>query len=330
MHGRVVSAGEATTRSTDAIAAEAALWLVRTAEGDAAGRRSLGLERWLSEHPGHRAAFADAKALWRDLGATAERSRFPAAATARPRMSRSTPRYGWVAAVAACLLMVVGLNSWFAARMSGIETGVGEQRTIRLADATKVMLNTDTRIEVEYDAKRRLVVLDRGEALFDVAHDPAKPFLVKVGDDYVRAVGTSFTVRRDARGLEVTLLEGSVIVGKDATTGRSGVRLRAGERLRTGGGGPPSIDHPVIDDVTAWRRGELVFDATPIGHAISEMNRYSDRPITLRGADMSGTKLSGVFETGDSEAFADTVAMIYGLRSVKTANSLILERKTAK
>jgi transmembrane sensor len=140
-------------------------------------------------------------------------------------------------------------------------------------------------------------------------------------------VGTSFIVRRNRQGLEVTLLDGKVIVGHSGVTDRPGVALRPGERVRFGTGATPAIDRPVIDDVTAWRRGQLVFDATPIATAIAEMNRYSDRKIALRGNAAAGAKLSGMFEAGDSEGFTGTLAAIYGLRAVKTADAFTLESR---
>ncbi|MGH6612603.1 FecR family protein [Sphingomonas sp.] len=325
-----MSATDPAMRSSDAIAAEAALWLVRTAGNRAAGRRDAGFERWIAEHPHHRAAFADAAAVFRDLGTVIARAPAPNPATAAPpRWFSGVLRPAWAVAAMACLLAVVALTQQFRVTDPVYATAIGEQRTIRLADATKVVLNTDTELKVDYDAERRRIVLDRGEALFEVAHNPARPFYVEVGKDYVRAVGTVFTVRRDAHGIVVMLLSGKVVVGE---TGAAEPRLtlNPGDRLRLGVGTAPAIDRPVIDDVTAWRRGQLVFNATPVPVAVAEMNRYSARPVVLREVLPGNARLSGVFETGESEAFARNLAAIYGLRAVETADGHVLQGAPAR
>lgn len=317
-------------RSSDAVAAEAALWLVRTAGNRAAGRRDAGFERWIAEHPHHRAAFADAAAAFRDLGTVIARAPAPKRTTAASRRwFASGFRPAWAVAAMACLLAVVALSQQFMVADPVYATAIGEQRTIRLTDATKLVLNTDTELKVDYDAERRRIVLDRGEALFEVAHNPGRPFYVEVGNDYIRAVGTVFTVRRDARGIEVMLLSGRVVVGETGAA-RPRLALNPGDRLRLGEGTNPAIDRPVIDDVTAWRRGQLVFNATPVPAAVAEMNRYSARPIVLREALPGNARLSGVFETGESEAFARNLAAIYGLRAVETRDGYVLQGAPAR
>ncbi|MES2054824.1 MAG: FecR domain-containing protein [Pseudomonadota bacterium] len=320
-------------RSGDAVAAEAALWVVRTAGPRLSGQRDPGFERWLVEHPSHRSAFVEASALWRDFGVAVAGDRAGARATPARRWSwpKLTPAYGWSAALAVCLLLFIGVQRHFAASPVYM-TAVGEQRSIRLSDESRAVLNTDTRLEVEYTDADRRVILDRGEALFEVAHNPDRPFYVEAGDDYVRAVGTSFTVRRDPSGVEVTLLTGKVIVGKiAAAAGAPHLTLRPGDRLKlNGAGAAPIIDRPVIDNVTAWRRGELVFDATPVPAAIAEMNRYSNRRIVLRdGADVARARLSGVFDIGENENFAKTLAAIYGLKAAKTTDGFVISGQSA-
>ncbi len=316
-------------RSSDAIAAEAALWLVRTTGNRAAGRRDPGFELWIAEHPHHRAAFADVTAVFRDVGVAISRGAPPMPATSASRPWFANHKRSWALAMALCLLVFTGVVRHFGITDPVYATAVGEQRSIRLADATKVVLNTDTSLSIDYDAARRRVILDRGEALFEVAHDPARPFYVEVGGEYVRAVGTVFTVRREAHGIEVTLLSGKVVVGKNGAPAPR-LALSPGDRLRLDEGIRPAIDRPVIDDVTAWRRGQLVFDATPIAAAVAEMNRYAARPVMLRGPTPPGARLSGVFETGESEAFARNIAVIYGLRAVETANGYVLQAPPAR
>jgi transmembrane sensor len=334
-----MSATKTAPETGDAIAAEAALWTVRTAGNRVAGRRDVGLDRWISEQPLHRAAFADASAVFHDLGTVLARNASPTqarpvAASSRPWFASSSwfaspSRVGWASAVAASLVAVVGLTQYYPSRDPAYATVVGEQRTIRLADASKVVLNTDTRMRVIYDDSKRRIILDRGEALFEVTPNAARPFYVEAGNDIVRAVGTAFTVRRENNGVEVTLLNGKVVVGETGSAAPP-VALKPGDRLRMRQGAHAIIDQPVIDDVTAWRRGQLVFDATPVATAIEEMNRYSARPIILRGKAPSNARVSGVFETGENEGFARNLAVIYGLKAVQTAGGYTLQATPQK
>jgi transmembrane sensor len=106
--------------------------------------------------------------------------------------------------------MVIGAVLYLNRDNTAFTTGVGEQRMITLQDGSRIYLNSDTRLTVRLDKNRRLVRLAGGEALFDVAKNPSRPFIVDAGEMQVRAVGTEFVVRRDPHELAVTLVEGTV------------------------------------------------------------------------------------------------------------------------
>ncbi len=167
------------------------------------------------------------------------------------------------------------------------DTRVGERRVIVLEDESRVTLNTDTRIAVAFDKKDRVIRLERGEALFNVAHDAGRPFFVRADGGEVRAIGTRFMVRRDGARLAVTLLEGKVAVRKDAL---APILLEPGDRVVLGADAVALRDRPQIDTVTAWQRGELILRDTPVAEAVREMNRYSQSHIELEapGASQPG------------------------------------------
>jgi transmembrane sensor len=209
-----------------------------------------------------------------------------------------------------------------------------------LADGTRMTLSTASRATVRYEAARRRVDVPAGEALFEVAKDPRRPFIVGVGGAEVVATGTAFVVRSlsapngGARALSVTLLEGQVIVSHATGDGpgsalRGSITMKPGERIRVGAleldpiasGGAAlqsqgaQLDRPKIDQILAWRRGEVVFADAPLLQALAEMNRYCSTPILAAGKDeLVSLRVSGSFRAGDNAGFAAALAELHGLR----------------
>ncbi len=288
---------------------DAALWVVRTRDADQSDLTTL--DGWLQADPTHADAYMDAAGIWDDLGQVLpDWKRDPVAPPAPERAAAPRRMRIAVAAFAsfavACFLTVQWLVS-----PTPYATGIGEQRTITLADGTRATLNTDSMIRVSRFGDERRVTLERGEAQFDVTHDPRHPFLVSASDRTVRVLGTSFVMRREAGRVDVTLLSGSVAVER---RGATTVQLQPGERYRQLPNQPARVDRPRIDIVTAWRSGKLLLDDTPLSDAIAEMNRYSGRPIILGEPGLGQQRLSGLFDTRDTDAFARTIAEIYDLR----------------
>jgi transmembrane sensor len=198
---------------------------------------------------------------------------------------------------------------------------------IRLEDGSVLRLNTDSRAVVRYSPGVREVRLDRGQALFEVAHDAARPFLVRADGTTVRALGTVFDVRRRGDDVGVTLLQGVVQVSTDA--GGTEI-LHPNQRLEVVG---DAVRAPVAEDVkaaTSWTHRRLTFKALPLGEAVAEVNRYSDRKVELAAADLRGAPVNGVFETGDTKGFAAAVAQVFDLKLAETPKGdLVLTRPGA-
>jgi transmembrane sensor len=189
-------------------------------------------------------------------------------------------------------------------------------------------------VAVRYEKSLRRVVLDRGEAFFEVARHPDRPFVVAAGGREIRALGTQFLVRAEPQRLSITLVEGKVTVSGPATPAvsvsenartiqvppsnsagtSSVVTLSPGERLTLASATVPRIDRPSIERVTAWERGQISFDNSRLADAVAEMNRYSRTPIVLHDPTVAGIRVSGIFEIGDSAYFAQAVSRLYHLR----------------
>lgn len=319
---------------TPQIASEAAVWVARLHGPD----RSHAMERecleWQARSSAHRLAFERCTDTWQEVAGltltayadAASRTRWP-----EGRSHRVNTRRLFLATAAIGCTALSALLLWPAAET--YDTDVGEQRVVVLTDGTRMTLNTATRVRVAMSKAQRNVEVRQGEALFEVAKEPGRPFIVRVSDAHVVATGTAFLVRamQDTPGEDafgVTLIEGRVIVQRSGKGDRSvlagPVTMAPGERLRVrsldddqaraGSSSPARLDRPRVEQLVAWTRGEAAFDAAPLADAVAEMNRYSRTPIQIVGIHPGNhLPVSGVFRTGDNEAFAQAVAALHGL-----------------
>jgi transmembrane sensor len=261
----------------------------------------------------------------------------PGASAAPSTKSGSRWRAPWIPVVAAAAALIVSLGTWLLLRTPhSFETDVGEQRSVVLEDGSVVTLNTSSRIDVDLRADRRVIRLDRGEALFQVARDPGRPFAVVAGTATVQAVGTEFNVdRRDAR-TTVTVVEGQVRVRTQPATAsvaapdsnevaRAGtapeMMLAAAERVVIAGdvlGTPERIAN--IAPVTAWTQRRLVFERRPLGEVAEEFNRYNRQRIRVLGASLRQQEVTGLFQANDPESFVQFLAGIPDVRIERNAS----------
>jgi len=291
--------------------AEAGVWIARL-HGDERDRElEDAVRQWLQASPLNARAFELATEVWDD--AANLRRLVPLS------VSRPAPRRHISVALAATLIMALAAVAILALYLypDGVRTGVGEQRMLTLNDGTRVYLNTATHIYIHYDRHSRRVELESGEALFDVAKATDRPFRVTAGDGQVTALGTSFVVRREEQRLAVTLVEGKVTVNQTFT-------LTAGERLTLAPGEAARLDMPSLEKATAWRRGQVILDDTPLVAAVAEMNRYSPIKLVIEQPEAGTLLISGLFQAGDSASFARAVAATYGLTAVNKGDRIVL------
>ena len=307
--------------------AEAAVWVARLHSGETDRAAMTGVKQWLKAHPINARALELCTEIWEE---SANLRRITPFATQTPAPPRRYRRFAIAAAVA--VVVISGALLWVAPR-APVSTEVGEQRLVALKDGTHVFLNTDTRLDIKYDANVRLVELKSGEALFDVAKKPTWPFVVVAGDRRIRALGTSFVVRRDETQTAVTLVEGTVTVSSVASrpiaTSPSDTpvtpqvfTLAPGQRL-TFRAGQAHLDTTPVDRAVAWRRGEIIFDDTPLSAAVSELNRYSKDKLVVE-PEAQATLVTGLFQTGDSMSFARAVADSFGLSVKERSDEIII------
>jgi transmembrane sensor len=320
------------------IAAEAAVWVARLHGPSRTRQMEQEFLAWQTTSPAHREAFERCTDVWQDIPRIGLATAYEGGAAARAAAAGSRrPRFEaalrWITASAVAGAVAAGavvLMHWRGE--NAYSTKVGEQRLVVLEDGSRMLLNTDTRLRVDFGSAQRTVEVRNGEAFFEVAKDPRRPFVVRVAGTEVVAVGTAFAVRyapaaHAADELTVTLVEGQVNVRPASRKSRGAlapdrpVAMKAGERLQLDRQPRDAVvpvvarmDRPDVQRVMAWKRSETVFDDTSLTDAVSEMNRYNRTPIVLLdGLGSSGLRVSGLYRTDDSVGFANAVAALHGL-----------------
>lgn len=210
---------------------------------------------------------------------------------------------------------------WLIAAPQIYRTTIGEQRSVLLDDGSLVTLNTASGMEVEFSSNRRQIRLLQGEALFDVAHDAARPFDVETGSTTFRAVGTRFNVDRRAAHTTITVVEGKVAIIADDSAADS--VLAAAQRLTVTDshlGRPEPVAN--LAAATAWTQRRLIFERRPLAEVAAEFNRYNREPILIEDDKLRGEEVTAVFQANDTTAFVTFLAQIPGVEVHRAADGL--------
>ncbi|WP_263143683.1 FecR domain-containing protein [Pseudomonas sp. RIT-PI-AD] len=276
-----------------AILAEAVDWYVRLHDSDATEATRVDWRNWLSADRRHAEAWARLEQLQHRLGQAP-------AGTAHTLKSARRSRRGALKVLA--LLLGVGLAGWQGYRASpwsaDYATRVGQRRRLTLADGSRLDLNTDTQVDVRFDANQRLIQLRRGEILVETAKD-ARPLSVRTAEGRILALGTRFGVRQEDGLSRVAVAAHAVEVRPDQAPGRV-VRVDAGQSLAFTADHPGPL-RPMAPDAQAWTHGMLVAVDWRLADLVAELSRY--RPGYLGCAEqVGGLRLSGAFALDDSDA----------------------------
>lgn len=307
-------------KTASEIDAEAADWAARIDRGPLAPAEDQAFNAWLAGDVRTAGAYCRMRALAlsteraRALGPDFNPEDFLAAP---PRTRRYAIRLGGAIAATA-LIGVVG--TWqVLSRRGHFSTGKGETKVIALKDGSVVTLNTASEIAVSYTDAQRSVELIRGEALFDVAKNKARPFVVAAGDTNVRVVGTSFTVRHlETAPVQVLVREGVVEVFKPAA-GLAPVRITANDLAEAGGvAGEIAVrvmPEPQVHRQMAWQSGQIAFEGETLSQAAAEFSRYSDTRIIVADPGLAREEIAGLFKATDPVGFAKTIAISLNARA---------------
>lgn len=308
------------TVPTEQARTEAADWFARLNRRDVSSADMEAFRIW-RKAPGHKEAFDEVDAFWRRTAALTNDPDIEAAVesalgrtAARPLKAAARPPRHGLALALVVLAALCGVYILLGPKV--YSTGVGEQRTIRLADGSTVVLDTDSQVAVRLSGARRDIRLGRGQALFEVAHDAKRPFVVTAGATSVTALGTRFDVRRERDGATVILVRGAVEVRERSGRDAQVWRLAPGQRVATQA--PAPAPSPIdVDTATSWTSGRLIFHATPLREAVAEFNRYERQKIEVADGPAGDALVSGIFVVGDADTFVGAVADLHDLTIVR-------------
>ncbi|WP_332304828.1 FecR family protein [Rhizobium sp. GR12] len=297
---------------------QAAGWFFRHDGGPLSAEDEVAFHAWLAASDRHRDAYAEIAGTWQELG-----SMQPSPAVLAP-----PPARGFLRPIAAgfTFLCLLGLGSYaldFPSRMfADGYTAVGEFQVLTLPDGSTAEMNSGTAIAIAYSSGERRIHLKRGEAVFTVASDSNRPFIVESQGGEATALGTVYGVRNDDRGSVVTVIESHVSVSGNP----AGASLELGpdERVRYEDGNLGAIEKVDAASETAWRRRKLIFVDQPLGEVIDELNRYHNGVIRIVDQSIRARRVSGVFETSDIVKVIDALEKSFGFNDTRLGSLLIL------
>jgi transmembrane sensor len=354
---------ETSSSTRERIAAEAVEWFLQLQKPVQAAKNRQAFSEWLQRSPIHIEEYLAVSSAWALVDVPNEnefRSEILIEAACgdvdtsnvvgyrsgviwrEPGTDRSsrlrTNRWRELAAAATVML---GISVWFGYQRwqqppTEFATTAGEQRSISLADGSVVFMNANSQVRLRWTSAERRIALTKGEARFQVAKNPQRPFIVVTSQASVRAVGTIFSVTADHKSTQVTVIEGRVKVSAQpeespfsqaqhlwsvgtteqgaAATIQLSIELAAGEGAAIDSEGRIGPDAQLPNDrLDTLARRQLVFRDEPLQQAVSKFNRFHAAPMVIDDPQLAAMKINGVFDSNDPEAL---VAYLKAFESV--------------
>lgn len=328
--------------SREQVYEQASLWIARLDRGLTTDEEQL-LAQWVQHNDEHRRVLVEMAGLWDKMDSLARLADlFDAPARVKPRSPAG--KYAAMAAslVVAALAFAWGLNHLVfgeGAVEASYHTAIGEQSTINLPDGSLLVLNTNSRVKVHYDADQRLFLLEQGEVNIDVAHDPSRPLSVMAGDKVVQAVGTAFNVKMyNDREIELLVTAGKVRVAARQTrniaamtTQRlpdTAMAISKGEKIVLGSR-EEAIAKVAETDIAAqlsWREGNLIFRGETLEQALAEITRYTSIEFEVIDDSVKQERIAGLFKAGDVDGLLATLTRNFNIDSERLDDNKILLR----
>ena len=318
------------------VRAEASAWLAQLDKGNLRAADLEALREWIQRNPRHAQELRRLARLSEDLNVLTDLAG-PLQDAARSYYARSpvSRRMPWVAALAVLAVVVTivfsvtdrSTDAW----SHEAATAMGEQRDVALPDGSAIALNSDSRLRVSYGARYRSVRLLQGEALFEVARDPDRPFVVDAGLGRVEALGTTFAVRLDLDSIEVAVTHGRVRVYDRHAPAPDGVSplgetptpailLARGERVvivpPLAAATPPETQTVPMRELQrklAWREGLLDFSETPLDEVVREVGRHTNLEILVEDESLRSLEFNGLFRIGDTGPLFGALKTSFGI-----------------
>jgi transmembrane sensor len=344
--------------SRERVEEAAALWVARRHSEEWTEGDEAALATWLDAAPAHRVAYLRLALGWQKAGRLSafganvaegvvptpdqmqaspyfDRKRWTSPAAAAP-LARQQPRRVWrewraFAAGIGIAAVLGAVGVYLSSPGPEYRTAVGGLESVPMPDGSQITLNTNSEIRLLLTSTQRHVELQHGEAYFEVEKDPTRPFVVSAGDQRVVAVGTKFSVRRDADDLRVLVTEGKVRIepvekgpGRAAEVEAGSVAESAGNGVLVRAKSPAELEQSL-----SWRTGYLVFRATSLADAVAEFNRYNVRQLVIDDAYVAGLRIEGSFRATSVDVFVRLLETGFAVDTEERGERIIL-RRTAK
>ena len=331
------------TASNDTINRQACQWIAKLHEAELSEKEHAEFKAWMSKNPEHRAEMRRMAKRWEELNSLTLLA-VPADQTEWQRKKKSTRNNKLkVAAAAACfalavlILPAIWLDDANVHSLQSYSTEIGEQQLITLPDDSTVLLNTKSQFDVAYTPKYRDIYLVHGEAHFEVASLPERPFRVFAGKSKVRAVGTAFSVYLKKETVEVTVTHGKVAIdsirdpSRDNTpspeinTINSGSIVSAGEIAEFDQlvGTIKTNTLPEAAQIPSWHHGQLKFSGEPLEEVVEEISRYSPFSIVILDSELRNLRIGGLFDVGETKKLFDALEDGFGIKADYINENLI-------
>lgn len=341
---------EPTFELTDQIIAEASAWVAQLETGNLSRADIAALREWISRSPAHASEIRAVAQLSGQMSALTDCLQF----VEQERRGRAGVRKGIrrsrIIGAFAAMAMLAGIFTIYSASFTrhtpevfAFATLTGEYEAHTLSDGSVVKLNTNSRMTIEYSEDERHVTLLFGEAFFDVAPDPKRPFSVQAGRSRSEALGTSFSVRLDDDFAALSVLEGVVSFSQNIASAaqenesprRGDVVLNAGQTISIQNDPSPnaSLSASQIQLVPerelirrlSWREGLIEFSDTPLQEVVEEVNRHIQSPLQIGDERLIEMRIGGIYRAGDQDAMLEAFERL-GIKVDQTNPTIIVLR----
>lgn len=325
---------------------EAARWFIRMhrdAGAQPGAADAAAWRTWMDADPRHAAEYAAFEALWQDFDSTPRTEALASAVNTAARQRRNTRSNTRRAAITRGVLGVAGLGTagllawrgWLEWQDTTVfalarDSAIGERIVLNLPDASVLTLGPASRIATRYTRRQRAVVLERGEALFDVARDADRHFTIDAGQARITVLGTRFTVNRLPGLVRVSVEHGTVRLAVKGAEGAPSLLLQAGEvgelpdvsaGAAPGADGahasprPRRVQRDARDSFSSIERGLIVFDSAGLGEIAATLSRWRRQPVRAAVADgTGGPRITAAVQRADVESFLDALPRIAAVR----------------
>lgn len=328
----------------------AGAWLLRRRDG-LTNEEEAEFRRWMEADGRHASAFAELERTWRELNLPRERGLAGVAIEQLARRQKRRQRQRTVFALGSAAMVAATLWIFVSTPAHRLEQAREPRPLITVApdrqvlpDGSTVELNAGAAVAVSFSPEKRTVRLTRGEALFTVARDRERPFVVVAGGVEVRAVGTEFSVRYDPAEIDILVTEGRVAVERTpepvvaSSVGdhpsAEPVILDVGRRVNVPAALPAvaplqiEVATPAeIERALAWRGKRIEFTATPLGDVLALFNRQNEQQLATSDNAVAQLEISGIFWTDDPEGFVRLVETGLHLKTERDGRRIVLHRR---